>query len=355
MNMILSGCASDNVQYVHGGSYNAHISGNVNLTITSGYYTNVFGGNDARGSIGGNINVNIEETDDCKPIVIHHLVGAGNEAPYPGTKSDGTEYPDDHTSKVTVNIKSATRIDRVFGGGYKANVKGNTEVNINMMKGSKAGAELVRPASYTGDIIPNVHVKEGTTYINDAIGTIGDVYGGGNEGNVIGNTVVNIGTSTTVPILRRTVPGGAFITSDPENDSVYNYKGDLLYDLVGETKVYRTVSYEDKPVLGANITGDVFGGGNLAYVTGNTTVNISTVDLSAKEDVSIGNSVYGGGNSADVHGNTNVTMAGGYVFDGVYGGGLHGSVGTAAVDEHGNVLENAIRLSIIKKALVSVP
>jgi fructuronate reductase len=32
-------------------------------------------------------------------------------------------------------------------------------------------------------------------------------------------------------------------------------------------------------------------------------------------------------------------MAGGYVFDGVYGGGLHGSVGTAAVDEDGNAYE----------------
>ena len=41
--------------------------------------------------------------------------------------------------------------------------------------------------------------------------------------------------------------------------------------------------------------------------------------------------------AADVLGNTRVTMAGGYVFDGVYGGGLMGSVGTAA-DGEGNVI-----------------
>ena len=47
--------------------------------------------------------------------------------------------------------------------------------------------------------------------------------------------------------------------------------------------------------------------------------------------------VLSGGSAADVLGNTRVTMAGGYVFDGVYGGGLMGSVGTAA-DGEGNVI-----------------
>ena len=348
VNMILSGCTSDNVQYVHGGSYNAHITGDVNLTITSGFYTNVFGGNDARGSIGGKINVNIEETDNCKPIVIHNLVGGGNEAPYPGTKRDETEYPDDHPAKVTVNIKSATRIDNVYGGGYKANVKGDTEVNINMMKGSMAGTELSRPTSYTGDVIPNVHVVESKTYINDAIGTIGNVYGGGNEGNVLGNTVVNIGTATGIKILKREgdIAGGALVNE--AGNPVYDGEGNVIKD--GD--VARTVAYVDTTVLGAHITGDVFGGGNLAYVTGSTYVNISSlmtpvldneskptgeytyskVDHSGTtgfEGISISNgSVYGGGNSADVLKNTRVTMSDGYIFNGIFGGGYSGSVGT---------------------------
>ena len=327
VNLILSGCASDNIQFVHGGSYNAHITGNVNLTITSGYYTNVFGGNDARGSIGGNITVNIEETDACKPIVIQNLIGGGNEAPYPGKKKDGTEYSE--PGKVTVNIKSATRIDKVYGGGYKADVKGDTEVNINMMKGSMANTELTRPASYTGETIPNVHITEGKTYINDAIGTIGDVFGGGNEGNVIGSTTVNIGTASTIKILKRVGgnAGGALI--DASDRPVYDGEGKIIKD--GD--VPRTVAEVDADVLGAHITGDVFGGGNLAYVTGNTTVNISTVDLSDKEDVKIDSgSVYGGGSQADVHGNTTVTMSGGYVFNGIFGGGLAGSVGTFTRD-----------------------
>ena len=363
VNMILSGCGTaDAVQFVHGGSYNAHIAGDVNLTITSGYYTNVFGGNDARGSIGGKITVNIEETDECKPIVIHNLVGGGNMAPYPGTKKDGTEYPDNHPSKVTVNIKSATRIDNVYGGGLKADVKGDTEVNINMRKGSMANSLLSRPASYTGDVIPNVHVKnDGYTYINDTIGTIGNVFGGGNEGNVIGHTTVNIGTADSVAILRRTVPGGAFITAAPKNDSVYNYQGKLIYDEIAGDKVARTVSYEyKKDVLGAHITGSVYGGGNLANVgyldddtkedDPNSTYKNSSVNICAAydeeaavykavafgvNDVTIAGSVFGGGNGAAnsfkcekamVVGNTNVRIGNGTVWGDVFGGGKVGRV-----------------------------
>ena len=347
VNMILSGCnTSDAIQFVHGGSYNAHITGNVNLTITSGVYTNVFGGNDARGSIGGHITVNIEETDACKPIIIQNLVGGGNEAPYPGTKRDGTEYND--PGKITVNIKSATRIDNIYGGGYKADVKGDTEVNINMRKGSQAGRTYTVPSSYTGITIPNIH----NNTIDDAIGTIGNIYGGGNEGNVIGSSVVNIGTSTTVPILRRSEPYGPFINS--ANNPVYDNEGNLLYDDLTP----RTVSYEDQSVLGAHITGDVFGGGKSAYVTGDTEVNFCTVDHSGTEGfegVSVDKgSIFGGGSMGDVLGNTNVTMSGGYVFNGIFGGGLSGSVGTftrSTEAEHVNIFGHTAHAGCIGKPI----
>ena len=43
---------------------------------------------------------------------------------------------------------------------------------------------------------------------------------------------------------------------------------------------------------------------------------------------SVNQSVYGGGCEADVKGNTNVSMTDGYIFNGIFGGGLSGSVGT---------------------------
>ena len=300
VNIIISSCSGGpeaEIEYVYGGSYNANVAHDVTLTITAGKFKNIYGGNDRTGSIGGNITVNIEETDNCMPITIQNLLGGGYQAPYPGTNTkNGTEITT--PGKITVNVKSATHIDNIYGGSFKADVNGDTEVNINMTKGYFAGK------TYSGEAIAN------------DVGTIGNVYGGGNQGVVRGNATVNIGTATTVgyvtePIHLRTEPG----TELPKTDGLYVV-----------------------PVVGARITGDVFGGGNEANVNSSTAVNIGT----AVTNVSVGGSVYGGGSQADVLKNTNVTMAGGYVFDGVYGGGLHGSVGTAAVDGEGKVLPDAI-------------
>ena len=354
VNMIISGCGSGSqtiggetvntqIEYVYGGSYNAHITGNVTLTISSGLFKYVYGGNDRTGSIGGNITVNIEERDNCNPIIIENLLGGGNEAAYPGTRRDGTEIT--KAGKITVNVKSATYIGSVYGGSYKADVNGDTEVNINMTKGLWAGAQApagysdlpnINHASYAKVVSPetaqigNYYEKNGNTYtktsdtdvnssktyyvavaantdvIDDAVGVIGTVYGGGNQGVVRGSSVVNIGTSTTVPVID-------FVTTDAEGKIT-------------------NITYKNATVFGARITGDVFGGGNEANINKDATVNICTVVHSGTtgfEGINIeGGSVYGGGNASDVLGNTNVTMRGGYVFDGVYGGGLHGNVGT---------------------------
>ncbi len=362
----LSGCGKySEVQNVFGGSYKANIKGNIILTIKSGIYTSVYGGNDRLGTIGGNITVNIEETDDCdKPIIIQNLYGGCYQTDYPGSgaqHNDGGVLTPFYEGTITVNVRSATRIDRIFGGSDAADVKGDTEVNINMAKGSMSGQTAVLPSYYglddatipanitvtdkngyvqvygiqSGESVNGYFTRSGegtledpyvysacaddavadgvTTYykpavkgtIADEIGTIGNVYGGGNIGNVDGNTTVNIGTAASVN----------------------------MYSLADEART----------VLGAHIYGDVYGGCNAATVTGNTAVNIGTENYSSTdgfEGISIdedangnGGSVYGGGNAGDVLGNTNVEMGGGSVLDGVYGGGLHGSVGTADSDE----------------------
>jgi len=332
VNMIISGCTSGaqtiggetvntQIEYVYGGSYNAHIAGDVNLTISSGIFKYVYGGNDRTGSIGGNITVNIEERDDCNPIIIESLLGGGNEAPYPGTKRDGTEIIT--PGKITVNVKSATYIGEVYGGSFKADVNGDTEVNINMTKGRWAGAEA--PTGYSD--LPNVHNGS----IDDAVGVIGSIYGGGNQGVVRGKSTVNIGTSTTVPVIDQ-----------------------VTYD--GEGKI-TNITYTNATVLGAHITGDVFGGGNLADVRGNTAVNICATEETAgvwkavaegAEHVTIGGNVYGGGKGIDdnffcdkgmvgianendgTHANddlgTHVRIGNGTVDGSVYGGGKVGRV-----------------------------
>lgn len=392
---IVAKCPSsfgETVEYLYGGSYNARISGDVTMTLIGGQYKNVYGGNDSGGSIGGDITINIQETYDCDPIIIGNLYGGGNKAAYPGTGSTN--------GSITINVKSCTHIGNIFGGGFggEATVNGTTQVNLNMTKGIWATSKNTTPftlardkADFEGKTnaqiknaieaeIPNIEVvdlsdetfdREKYTIkckVKNELGTIGNVYGGGDEAAVNGTTTVNIGTESSVAIMQHNNDGvpvkNTGTAESPEYIPIFDNDGKLIS---GNT--YDDIAYISTPVLGANITGNVYGGGNNANVTENTYVNICakentttheyesvtlasgavgvTIDGTERHGVfgggnlgivkgntyihqgggSVNQSVYGGGCEADVKGNTFVTMLDGYVEDGVYGGGLMGSVG----------------------------
>ena len=261
--IVVLDCAPETrTEEIYGGAENANVKGNVELTITSGSFGKVFGGNNQSGSIFGHIILNVEETS-CRPIVIDQLYGCGYNAAYSvyGYKNGGTDnegYPiyvprtssSDGTAVTfegkphtvpnattgqyddpEVNIISCTRIGQVFGGGLGAGatVYGNPTVNINQIYG-KAYVDNDPTKDYTATA---------TT-----LGVIGEVFGGGNEANVVGNTNVNIGTKDKVKLHLSVNAEGTYTWS------------------------------EDKTVVGANITGNVYGGGNNAEVTGNTNVTI---------------------------------------------------------------------------------
>ena len=389
---VILGCMDeDEIDEYYGGAENANVWGDVELTITSGNFNKVFGGNKSSGAIFGHIIVNIEETG-CRPINIRELYGCGNEAPYSiygytwdGTKNpnngkniytvrksetdgvpvkpDGTAYSGEGTDKFkkydnpVINIISCTSIGKVFGGGFGENavVYGSPTVNVNMIPGAYA-------SSMTTD---------GTNNPN-SLGEIGDVYGGGNAADVYGNTTINIGTTGTV-----------YLNSEP---SYLGTKGTHYNEITDEEDPHKGM-FEVTTVKGAYITGNVYGGGNLAGVgqyhlgtdaddnvidvidmVGNTFVNIGAVrgaaildtnsqptgaynytevDLrtltgSTNECVYIGGNVFGGGkgeaisnNAAEnsfrcgkamVTGGTNVCIGNGTVNGTVYGGGEVGRV-----------------------------
>lgn len=217
------GCV-DYLQEVYGGAKAADLTADVVLNITSGRFQKVFGGNNISGALNGSIIVNIDETG-CNPVVIGELYGGGNLAPYSiyGYNADGAPVESGAPlyADPQVNIVSCTSIGTVYGGGYGASavMVGNPTVNINQIKGLHAGTT---PAG--GQPIP------------DALGTIGNVFGGGNAAKVIGQTYVNIGTSAQNAHL-----------SGPDTTLT---------------------------AAGANITGNVYGGGNQADVTGKTNVTV---------------------------------------------------------------------------------
>jgi len=268
----------------YGGAENADV-GDVNLNITNGTYDQVFAGNNRGGRVAGSIVLNIEETG-CNPIIIGELYAGGNLAPYSiygytekRNENNNIVY-DDVDGKVVwlplragdagalsgtdvyrspvINVKSFTAIGNIYGGGYglPATMVANPTVNVNEVKGR--WADYVGVPSNYGDSYPyDANGYKGVTKEIDGdivtipnhekgkIGAIQNVFGGGNQAAVIGDTNVNIGTEETV----------TFATDNPAT-----------------TEVNETVT--PQTVEGADIRGNVYGGGNAANVSGNTNVII---------------------------------------------------------------------------------
>lgn len=250
----------------YGGAKNAEIVGDVTLTITNGTFERIFGGNDEAGYIKGTITVNIEETG-CKPIIIGELYGGGNQAPY--TAPEGKQGP-------TLNVKSFTSIGDIFGGGLgsTAKVTGDTYVNINVSEGRW------RDGTYQYATDPSVGVNDKITELNgkgyhapeftSGIGSIHTVFGGGNAAPVTGNTNVNVATSEYDEIV--SVAAGSDVTGYYTRSGEGTEASPYTYTEATGTAGEGTTYY--KKVKGADIRGNIYGGGNAAEVTGNTNVVI---------------------------------------------------------------------------------
>ena len=248
--------------------------------------------------------MNIEETTNCAtPIIIGELYGGGNMAGYSvyGYNSDGTlkdkatfdaenEGKTDAEKAVRykdpqLNVRSFTSIGAIFGGGYSAEMVADPTVNINVVKGSRNTTEIGENQS-TPSAAP-FHNLPYPAHASGAIGSIGNVFGGGNLAKVYGSATVNVGTEEKAYFIMEPI----HLRTNPSTPMTPVASGDYagLYEVTVE---------------GANITGNVYGGGNLADVTGNTQVNICAKKsgndyIAVAEGVSkvtIGGNVFGGEN-----------------------------------------------------------
>ena len=244
---------------VYGGAEAADIHDDVTLTITNGTFNRVFGGNNISGTISGKITVNVEETG-CRPVIIGELYGGGNLAAYSkyGYDEDGTpkESGDDPSDDPVVNVRSFTSIGAVYGGGYgtRARMIASPTVNINESLGTPDNyptsgdynANGFKGKTLTFDAgKPTEHTVKLPAHTKGKIGAIGDVFGGGNAAEVKGNTTVNVGTLSE----------NTFVSLDDDPNTTD----------IDESKL---------PVVGVDIRGNVYGGGNNAEVTGDTHVTI---------------------------------------------------------------------------------
>ena len=266
------------LQAVYGGAEAADVRGNVTLNITNGTFDRVFGGNNLSGTIGGSITVNVEEIG-CKPVKIGQLYGGGNQAGYSvyGYDSEGKPIVPGETPLTPlyddpqVNVMSFTSIGDIYGGGYGSNATmvGNPTVNVNEVYGryynddeSIVGENAETPNHYP---IPSHAIGK--------MGAINNVFGGGNAAKVVGNTNVNIATLEEVYVVKQ-VDVGDDVTGLYTRSGAGTTASPLVYDDASGTAVDGTTYYEKKDVLGADIRGNVYGGGNNAEVTGNAKVKI---------------------------------------------------------------------------------
>ncbi len=288
----------------YGGAEAADIQGDVTLNITNGTFNRVFGGNNLSGTISGSLTVNIEEIG-CKPIFIGELYGGGNQAGYSIYGYDSNKQPKETGTRLfndpQVNVKSFTSIGDIYGGGYGETAKmvGNPTVNVSVAEGDwkdyvgdpdhyndegyiynatgyKGETLTITDGNVTHDVVVPSHDK-------GKIGAINNVFGGGNAAKVIGNTNVNIGTLSKVTVrsyVVKDVTVGASVeglytrTGEGTVADPYRYTEKGSSDVAEEGVTYYEEKEVDKPVIGADIRGNVYGGGNNAAVTGNTNVVI---------------------------------------------------------------------------------
>lgn len=268
---IILGCSNSTnwVNEIYAGAENADVEGDCSLTITSGMFKRVFGGNKFSGKLKGSITVNIEENGQCGiPVIIGELYGGGNKAAYSvyGYDNNGNMLTSGERkyNDPVVNIRAFTSIGNIYGGGYGSGaiLYGNTNVNINETLNHQPDAESYSGNAYPGGVLHLVTTLEEVDvklypHEDGKIGVIGNVFGGGNAAAVYGNTNVNIGTTTEEPLQQ------------------LDNNGNPLYeDVVVEGDTKKQPVKILTPVVGADIQGNVYGGGNEAIVTGDTNVTI---------------------------------------------------------------------------------
>ena len=228
----------------------------------------------------------------------------------------------------------------VFGGGkgQPTLIEGDVEVNIGIMSDDETpeptGSATINGSVYGGSALGNV---QGTkTDVNIISGTVnGDAYGGGlghDEEGTQNDIAANVYSSVTV-----TVKGGSVydvfgcnnILGTPTKDVNVNIMGGTIGSSVyggGNLASYLPEDPADYPmvnIMGGIITENVFGGGlgKSATVSAKTKVTLSGGTVQG--------SIYGGGDLADVTGMVTADINGGTVNNDVYGGGALANTNTS--------------------------
>jgi hypothetical protein len=106
------------------------------------------------------------------------------------------------------------------------------------------------------------------------MGAISEIFGGGNAAKVIGSTTVNIATLSDVFVVKQVTAGADLPDDCYTRSGAGTTASPFVYTPVSGTASADITYYEKRKVLGVDIKGNVYGGGNNAEVTGNANVQI---------------------------------------------------------------------------------
>ena len=329
----------------------APVVGTAKTEINAGLITQVFGGSNTNGNI-GTIDLNIVPSAACPELIlIYEIFSGSNQAPLYGdmtTNLVGDCYdPANPKEPDGYNYYGGTNLAPVYGnvtmnvyGGYYVNLFGGSRGYVDTNDATNnISADIRRfPTQAEVNAHPDDYPQEMKDYLathNSAYGTGGNVtlniYGGKIENAFGGSDVLgDIEGKITVNVLQ----GGGDQNIDHcplDLTKVYGGGKETEYDpitaIVGAGRLVPEVN-----ILKGTVNEDVFGGGlgASATVTGNPVVTIGDVAsghesyVATVGDVSTryGN-VYGGGELAQVYGNTKIVIqkANTIIEGTVYGGG----------------------------------
>ena len=311
----------DTIGNVYGGCYGANVTKKgTKVNIHGGTIGSVFGGNNASGTITGDILVNVDKqaegTDDACEMHISRVYGGGNKA-------------NSQAGHISIGCTGGENegIDTVYGGANQANIAGAIVLDItgghigNVFGGNNISGNI------SDSIVINVDWNNSCEH-----NYLGNVYGAGNLAQYVPADTTTI-FSPVINLINGTVSGNVY-------GGGYGISTETKKGLVNSNPIVNVGDTTAAHTSGVvHVEGDVLGGGALAQVVGNTKVNIlkGTVD----------GSVFGGGEGLEtnpvialVMKNATVNMTNGRVKGSVYGGGKVASVGYYNTYENANLPES---------------
>ena len=345
---------------VYGGSESGHVLNNTNVTISGGQigcgvghdtaYTNddfnttslpgtAHWTNDANGApydqyadAQGKY-PDGSSSEGGKPIAtdgrtFYGNVFAGGSGYYPYAPGKWLKSAGHIRGTATVTVSGGHILNNLYGGCEMADIDG--AVTVTMTGGTvgvpRTKEEITANPNYgnvygagMGDkrIFFNTSTNVASATVNISNGTIyGSVFGGGEDGHVLGNAT----TTISQPAEKTTVIGCDGLSGNDGNvfGAGQGHTGALTAGVVGGNA--------SLTITGGTLNGSAYGGGRIASV--GTYFAMATIDDPNNPGQKIPNPLYGKMQDGDDHGCLTVSLTGGTIEQNVYGGCMGTTTGT---------------------------